>query len=60
MSICGAQALERIEEETKELRDRAERRREQREAQAKQQRDKLKEAFLKRQLAAKLASRKGG
>ena len=50
------QALERIEEQTREMRDAAARRKAQREAQAAQQRDKLKEAFLKKQLAAKLAS----
>ncbi len=50
------QALERIEEETRELRDRAARRKAQREAAAAQQREKLKEAFLRKQLAARLAA----
>lgn len=52
------QALERIEEETEELRERLARRKKQKEVQAQSQRDKIKAAFLKRQVAERMKTAK--
>lgn len=56
--MCGIavfkQALERIEEETQELRERLSRRKEQKEVQARQQRERLKATFLKKQVAERI------
>ncbi|KAK9916134.1 hypothetical protein WJX75_009035 [Coccomyxa subellipsoidea] len=48
------EALERIEEETQELRERLSRRKEQKEVQARQQRERLKATFLKKQVAERI------
>ncbi len=52
------QALERIEEETEELRERLARKKKQKEVQAQNQRDKIKAAFLKRQVAERIKAAK--
>ncbi|BDA44133.1 probable coiled-coil domain-containing protein 174 at N-terminal half [Coccomyxa sp. Obi] len=52
------EALERIEEETEELRERLARRKKQKESQAQWQREKIKAAFLKRQVAERIKAAK--
>jgi len=48
------QALERIVEETQDMRERIARRKEQKDEQARQQRERIKAAFLKKQVAERI------
>lgn len=55
--LCIAQGIERIAEETRDLRERKARKKAQQESLALQHREKLKREFLKRQVAAKMAAK---